>query len=105
MRRRLLLELMLGIKISIIGKKRRVSRLRLSFFRVQKCSISTRWSHIIKTQPGVLPVRIFDVQEYLCRCCFLVDFNQLIELYQFRNMPPGLRLSSLPLIGNFMSFD
>ena len=75
MRRRLLLELMLGIKISIIGKKRRVSRLRLSFFRVQKCSISTRWSHIIKTQPGVLPVRIFDVQECLCRCCFLVDFQ------------------------------
>ena len=74
-RRRLLLELMLGIKISIIGKKRRVSRLRLPFFRVQKCSISTRWSHIIKTQPGVLPVRIFDVQEYLCRCCFLVDFQ------------------------------
>ena len=36
---------------------------------------------------------------------FLLIFNQLIELYQFRNMPPGLRLSSLPLIGNFMSFD
>jgi len=36
---------------------------------------------------------------------FLLIFNQLIELYQVRNMPPGPRLTSLPLIGNLLSFD
>lgn len=36
---------------------------------------------------------------------FLLVVNQLIELYQFRNMPPGPRLTSLPLIGNLLSFD
>ena len=36
---------------------------------------------------------------------FLSILNQLIELYQFRNMPPGPRLTSLPFIGNLMSFD
>ena len=36
---------------------------------------------------------------------FLLILNQLIELYQFRNMPPGPRFTSLPFIGNLMSFD
>ncbi|XP_020622991.1 steroid 17-alpha-hydroxylase/17,20 lyase-like [Orbicella faveolata] len=36
---------------------------------------------------------------------FLLILNQLIELYQFRNMPPGPRLTSLPFIGNLLSFD
>ena len=36
---------------------------------------------------------------------FLLILNQLIELYQFRNMPPGPRLTTLPLIGNLLSFD
>ena len=36
---------------------------------------------------------------------FMLILNQLIELYQFRNMPPGPRLTSLPLIGNLLSFD
>ena len=36
---------------------------------------------------------------------FLLILNQLTELYQFRNMPPGPRLTSLPFIGNFLSFD
>ena len=36
---------------------------------------------------------------------FLLIVNQLIELYQFRNMPPGPRLTSLPFIGNLLSFD
>ena len=35
----------------------------------------------------------------------LLIVNRLIELYQFRNMPPGPRLKSLPFIGNLMSFD
>ena len=35
----------------------------------------------------------------------LLILNQLIELYQFRSMPPGPRLTSLPLVGNLMSFD
>ena len=36
---------------------------------------------------------------------FLLILNQLIELYEFRNMPPGPRLTSLPFIGNLLSFD
>ena len=36
---------------------------------------------------------------------FLLILNQLIELFQFRNMPPGPRLTSLPFIGNLLSFD
>jgi len=30
---------------------------------------------------------------------------QLIELYQFRDMPPGPRFTNLPLIGNLFSFN
>ena len=36
---------------------------------------------------------------------FLLILNQLIELYEFRNMPPGPRFTSLPFIGNILSFD
>ena len=36
---------------------------------------------------------------------FLLIFNQLFELYQFRNMPPGPRLTSLPFIGNLLSLN
>ncbi|XP_022791291.1 steroid 17-alpha-hydroxylase/17,20 lyase-like isoform X2 [Stylophora pistillata] len=36
---------------------------------------------------------------------FLLIFNQLLVLYQFREMPPGPRLTSLPFIGNLLSFD
>ena len=36
---------------------------------------------------------------------FLLILNQLIELYQFRDMPPGPRLTSLPFIGNLLSLD
>ena len=36
---------------------------------------------------------------------FLLILNQLIELYQFRNMPPGPRLTSLPFVGNLLCFD
>ena len=54
--------------------------------------------------------------EYFCSECltfgnivlvfvFFLILNQLIELYEFRNMPPGPRLTSLPLIGNLLSFD
>ncbi|XP_074607435.1 steroid 17-alpha-hydroxylase/17,20 lyase-like [Acropora palmata] len=54
--------------------------------------------------------------EYFCSECltfgnivlvfvFLLILNQLIELYEFRNMPPGPRLTSLPFIGNLLSFD
>lgn len=35
----------------------------------------------------------------------LLILNQLIDLYQFRNMPPGPRMTSLPFIGNLFSFD
>jgi len=30
---------------------------------------------------------------------------QMIELYQFRDMPPGPRFTNLPLIGNLFSFN
>ena len=36
---------------------------------------------------------------------FLLILNQLVELYQFRNMPPGPRLTSLPFVRNLLSFD
>ena len=41
---------------------------------------------------------------------FLVLFgfvllNQLWELYKLRGMPPGPRLSEIPFVGNFLSFD
>ena len=29
----------------------------------------------------------------------------LYELYQFKDMPPGPRLTNLPIIGNLLSFD
>ena len=34
---------------------------------------------------------------------FLLHY--LIVLYEFRNMPPGPRLSSLPVLGNIFSLD
>ena len=54
--------------------------------------------------------------EYFCSECltfgnivlvfvFFLILNQLIELYEFRNMPPGPRLTSLPFVGNLLSFD
>ena len=36
---------------------------------------------------------------------FILILNQMIELYQLRNMPPGPRLTSLPFIGIMLSFD
>ena len=55
------------------------------------------------------------MEHFCCECLtfgnivlvlvFLLILNQLIELYEFRNMPPGPRLTSLPLIGNLLSFD
>ena len=36
---------------------------------------------------------------------FLLILNQLIELYQFRNMPPGPRLTILPFVGNLCGLD
>ena len=52
----------------------------------------------------VLP-ELFTVGNILLAIVFLLIVNQLIELYQFRNMPPGPRLTSLPFIGNLLSFD
>ncbi len=51
------------------------------------------------------------VMEYLnlgnVLLAFLFAFiiYQLIDLYQFRGMPPGPRFSNLPLIGNLFSFN
>lgn len=36
---------------------------------------------------------------------FLFLLHQLWEIYEFRGMPPGPRLTSLPFIGNVLSFD
>ena len=35
----------------------------------------------------------------------LIMFQYLIEFYEFRGMPPGPRLYSIPFFGNFFSFD
>ena len=36
---------------------------------------------------------------------FLVMLHYLVEFYEFRGMPPGPRLYSIPFFGNFLSFD
>lgn len=47
----------------------------------------------------------FTVGNIFLAIVFLLILNQLVELYQFRNMPPGPRLTSLPFVGNLLSFD
>lgn len=46
----------------------------------------------------------FTVGNIFLAIVFLLILNQLVELYQFRNMPPGPRLTSLPFLGNLLSF-
>ena len=46
----------------------------------------------------------FTVGNIFLAIVFLLILNQLVELYQFRNMPPGPRLTSLPFVGNLLSF-
>ncbi|XP_078383120.1 steroid 17-alpha-hydroxylase/17,20 lyase-like [Oculina patagonica] len=48
---------------------------------------------------------LFTLGNIFLAIVFLLILNQLIELYQFRNMPPGPRLTSLPFVGNLLSFD
>ena len=47
----------------------------------------------------------FTVGNIFLAIVFLLILNQLVELYQFRNIPPGPRLTSLPFVGNLLSFD
>ena len=35
----------------------------------------------------------------------LIMIHYLKEFYEFRGMPPGPRLYSIPFFGNFLSFD
>jgi len=35
----------------------------------------------------------------------LFILHYLMILYEFRNMPPGPRLTTLPILGNFLSLD
>ena len=35
----------------------------------------------------------------------LLLFHYLIVVYEFRNMPPGPRLTTLPVLGNIFSLD
>ena len=35
----------------------------------------------------------------------LLFFHYLMVLYQFRNMPPGPRLTAIPVLGNTFSLD
>ena len=60
-------------------------------------------SHISKME--LLLSEYFSLGNSFLVIVFLLILNQLIELYQFRNMPPGPRLTSLPFIGNMLSFD
>ena len=36
---------------------------------------------------------------------FFLLLHYLVEIYQFRGMPPGPRLYTIPFFGNFLSFD
>lgn len=66
-------------------------------------SASTHSSSFIVSKMEML--EYFTLGNILIAVIFTLIFNLLIELYQFRNMPPGPRLTTLPFIGNFLSFD
>ena len=42
---------------------------------------------------------------FLLLLLFLAILHYLMILYEFRNMPPGPRLTSLPVLGNVLSLD
>ena len=58
------------------------------------------------TQDGARSFGVLYCRQYIfLAIVFLLILNQLVELYPFRNMPPGPRLTSLPFVGNLLSFD
>ena len=48
---------------------------------------------------------LLTVGNVLLSVLFLLLLHYLVEFYQFRGMPPGPRLYSIPFFGNFLSFD
>ena len=36
---------------------------------------------------------------------FMLMLHYLLVLYEFRNMPPGPRLTTIPILGNIFSLD
>ena len=42
---------------------------------------------------------------FLLLLLLLAILHYLMILYEFRNMPPGPRLTSLPVLGNVLSLD
>ena len=42
---------------------------------------------------------------FLLLLLLLAILHYLMMLYEFRNMPPGPRLTSLPVLGNVLSLD
>ena len=49
--------------------------------------------------------KLLTVGNVLVSFLFLLLLHYLIELYQFRRMPPGPRLYSIPILGSVLSFD
>ena len=46
----------------------------------------------------------FTLENFLLTLFVLLLLNRLQELYDFRGMPPGPRLYSIPIIGNLLSW-
>ena len=45
------------------------------------------------------------VENVLLSMLFFLMVHYLVEFYQFRGMPPGPWIFSIPFFGNFLSFD
>ena len=65
----------------------------------------SRIAHLLISKMELLLSEYFTLGNIFLAIVSFLILNQLIELYQFRNMPPGPRLTSLPFIGNLLSFD
>ena len=48
---------------------------------------------------------IYSFLNFLLLLLLLAILHYLMILYEFRNMPPGPRLTSLPVLGNVLSLD
>ena len=48
---------------------------------------------------------LFTLENFFLLLLFFIMLYYLVEFYQFRGMPPGPRLYTIPFFGNFLSFD
>ena len=66
---------------------------------------NSRWpANIMAVHTAVL-AEYFTAINVLLTIIFFFIVHQLIELYEFRNMPPGPRFPFLPLLGHALQFD